>query len=154
MSKHAGKLAAATQLAWRWGLCAWNKQSLSPVQLPIEDLCSLSSRSLQSPFAATVPASTEDILHKGFQMLAMENDRIETAQQVDWLASLNSFVPKQTCRASIRCSVEGLLLCVAVFFLVCQTTNKDGPGWECKIQVRKGLNALWHADFSVTAFRV
>lgn len=121
------------------------------MQLPIEDLCSLSSRSLQSPFAATVPASTEDILHKGFQMLTMENDRIETAQQVDLLASLNSFVPKQTCRASIRCSVDGLLLCVAVFFLVCQTTNKDGPGWKCKIQVRKGWNALWHADFSVTS---
>ncbi|MEQ2180520.1 Golgi transport complex subunit 3 [Goodea atripinnis] len=53
-----------------------------PSELPIEDLCSLSSRSLQSPFTATVPASTEDVLLKGFQMLEMENDRIETAQQV------------------------------------------------------------------------
>lgn len=52
------------------------------LQLPIEDLCSLSSRSLQSPFTATVPASVEDILLKGFQILDMENDRIETAQQV------------------------------------------------------------------------
>ena len=51
------------------------------LKLPIEDLCSLSSRSLQS-FTATVPASTEDVLLKGFQMLEMENDRIETAQQV------------------------------------------------------------------------
>lgn len=55
------------------------------MQLPIEDLCSLSSRSLQSPFTATVPASTEDVLLKGFQMLEMENDRIETAQQVTCL---------------------------------------------------------------------
>lgn len=29
-----------------------------------------------------MPASTEDVLLKGFQMLEMENDRIETAQQV------------------------------------------------------------------------
>lgn len=69
---------------------------LLPVQLPIEDLCSLSSRSLQPPFTATVPASTEDVLLKGFQMLTMENDRIETAQQVHLLASLNSsFLSKQ-----------------------------------------------------------
>ncbi|TMS06126.1 Conserved oligomeric Golgi complex subunit 3 [Larimichthys crocea] len=54
-----------------------------PSELPIEDLCSLSSRSLQSSFTATVPASTEDVLLKGFQMLDMENDRIETAQQAN-----------------------------------------------------------------------
>lgn len=63
-------------------VCMLNNQSFLPVQLPIEDLCSLSSRSLQSPFTAAVPASTEDVLLKGFQMLTMENDRIETAQQV------------------------------------------------------------------------
>ncbi|KAG7227645.1 hypothetical protein INR49_029406 [Caranx melampygus] len=62
-----------------------------PSELPIEDLCSLSSRSLQSPFTATVPASTEDVLLKGFQMLDMENDRIETAQQFfSWFAKLQS----------------------------------------------------------------
>uniref|UniRef100_A0A673C518 Conserved oligomeric Golgi complex subunit 3 n=1 Tax=Sphaeramia orbicularis TaxID=375764 RepID=A0A673C518_9TELE len=59
------------------------------LQLPIEDLCSLSSRSLQSPFTATVPASTEDVLLKGFQLLDMESDRIETAQQFfAWFAKL------------------------------------------------------------------
>uniref|UniRef100_A0A4W6CNE8 Conserved oligomeric Golgi complex subunit 3 n=1 Tax=Lates calcarifer TaxID=8187 RepID=A0A4W6CNE8_LATCA len=62
-----------------------------PSELPIEDLCSLSSRSLQSPFTATVPASTEDVLLKGFQMLDMENDRIETAQQFfAWFAKLQA----------------------------------------------------------------
>ncbi|TNN04252.1 hypothetical protein fugu_001281 [Takifugu bimaculatus] len=62
-----------------------------PSELPIEDLCSLSSRSLQSSFTATVPASTEDILFKGFQMLNMENDRIETAQQFfSWFAKLQT----------------------------------------------------------------
>lgn len=62
-----------------------------PSELPIEDLCSLSSRSLQSPFTATVPASTEDVLLKGFQMLDIENDRIETAQQFfAWFAKLQA----------------------------------------------------------------
>uniref|UniRef100_A0A669BZ12 Conserved oligomeric Golgi complex subunit 3 n=1 Tax=Oreochromis niloticus TaxID=8128 RepID=A0A669BZ12_ORENI len=62
-----------------------------PSELPIEDLCSLSSRSLQSPFTATVPDSTEDILLKGFQMLNMENNRIETAQQFfAWFAKLQA----------------------------------------------------------------
>lgn len=83
-----------------------NQQSFLPVQLPIEDLCSLSSRSLQSPLTATVPASTEDVLLKGFQMLTMENDRIETAQQVHLLASLNSkFVSNQTYYVTKRCEV-------------------------------------------------
>uniref|UniRef100_A0A8C8DRW9 Conserved oligomeric Golgi complex subunit 3 n=1 Tax=Oryzias sinensis TaxID=183150 RepID=A0A8C8DRW9_9TELE len=62
-----------------------------PSELPIEDLCSLSSRSLQSQFTAPVPASTEDVLLKGFQMLEMENDRIETAQQFfAWFAKLQA----------------------------------------------------------------
>uniref|UniRef100_A0A3Q3XP49 Conserved oligomeric Golgi complex subunit 3 n=1 Tax=Mola mola TaxID=94237 RepID=A0A3Q3XP49_MOLML len=62
-----------------------------PSELPIEDLCSLSTRSLQSTFTATVPASTEDVLLKGFQMLDMENDRIETAQQFfAWFAKLQA----------------------------------------------------------------
>ncbi|XP_054643703.1 conserved oligomeric Golgi complex subunit 3 isoform X3 [Dunckerocampus dactyliophorus] len=61
------------------------------MQLPIEDLGSLSSRSLQSPFTATVPESTEDVLLKGFQMLNMENDRVETAQQFfAWFAKLQA----------------------------------------------------------------
>lgn len=106
-----------------------NQQSFLPVQLPIEDLCSLSSRSLQSPFTATVPASTEDVLLKGFQMLSMENDRIETAQQVHLLASLVAalYLTRHTMLQMMQ-SVKGLSLSVAVFFLVCQTTNKDGPG--------------------------
>uniref|UniRef100_A0A3Q2CU20 Conserved oligomeric Golgi complex subunit 3 n=1 Tax=Cyprinodon variegatus TaxID=28743 RepID=A0A3Q2CU20_CYPVA len=62
-----------------------------PSELPIEDLCSLSSRSLQSPFTATVPASTEDVLLQGFRLLEMENDRIETAQQFfSWFAKLQT----------------------------------------------------------------
>uniref|UniRef100_A0A8C9TQR3 Conserved oligomeric Golgi complex subunit 3 n=1 Tax=Scleropages formosus TaxID=113540 RepID=A0A8C9TQR3_SCLFO len=62
-----------------------------PVQLPIEDLCSLTSRTLRSPFTTTVPASTEDILLKGFQSLGLENDRIETAQQFfSWFSKLQS----------------------------------------------------------------
>ncbi|XP_061698411.1 conserved oligomeric Golgi complex subunit 3 [Syngnathoides biaculeatus] len=62
-----------------------------PAELPIEDLGSLSSRSLQSSFTAPVPQSTEDFLHKGFQMLEMDNDRIETAQQFfAWFAKLQA----------------------------------------------------------------
>ncbi|XP_077436010.1 conserved oligomeric Golgi complex subunit 3 isoform X2 [Vanacampus margaritifer] len=62
-----------------------------PSELPIEDLGSLSSRSLQTPFTATVPQSTEDVLLKGFQMLQMDNDRIETAQQFyAWFAKLQA----------------------------------------------------------------
>uniref|UniRef100_A0A8C5I7V0 Conserved oligomeric Golgi complex subunit 3 n=1 Tax=Gouania willdenowi TaxID=441366 RepID=A0A8C5I7V0_GOUWI len=60
-------------------------------KLSEEDLCSLSSRSLRSTFTATVPESTEDVLLKGFQMLDMENDRIETAQQFfAWFAKLQT----------------------------------------------------------------
>ena len=72
-----------------------NRELCFVLQLPIEDLCSLSSRSLQSPFTATIPQSTEDVLLKGFQMLDMENDRIDTAQQVTVIASR-----KQYCRES------------------------------------------------------
>lgn len=54
---------------------------MSP-QLPIEDICSLTSRSLRSTFTATLPESTEEVLLQGFQMLELQNDRIETAQQV------------------------------------------------------------------------
>ncbi|KAM8854900.1 conserved oligomeric Golgi complex subunit 3 [Spinachia spinachia] len=62
-----------------------------PSELPIEDLCSLSSRSLQSPFLAAVPASTEDVLLRGFHMLEMGNERIETAQQFfAWFANLQA----------------------------------------------------------------
>uniref|UniRef100_A0A8C9G7G2 Conserved oligomeric Golgi complex subunit 3 n=1 Tax=Pavo cristatus TaxID=9049 RepID=A0A8C9G7G2_PAVCR len=52
-------------------------------QLPIEDLCSLTSQSLTVALTAAVPESTEDVLLKGFAMLGMENERIETAQQVN-----------------------------------------------------------------------
>ncbi|KAL4635740.1 conserved oligomeric Golgi complex subunit 3 [Arapaima gigas] len=60
-----------------------------PAELPIEDLCGLTSRTLRSPFTTTVPASTEDILLKGFQSLGLENERIETAQQFfSWFSKL------------------------------------------------------------------
>lgn len=59
-----------------------------PSELPIEDLCSLPSRSL---FPAAIPASTEDVLLKGFQMLDMEERRIETAQQFfSWFSKLQA----------------------------------------------------------------
>ncbi|XP_066542163.1 conserved oligomeric Golgi complex subunit 3 [Hoplias malabaricus] len=59
-----------------------------PAELPIEDLCSLSTRSL---FPAAIPASTEDVLLKGFHMLGMENQRIETAQQFfSWFSRLQN----------------------------------------------------------------
>ncbi|XP_036396345.1 conserved oligomeric Golgi complex subunit 3 [Megalops cyprinoides] len=62
-----------------------------PAELPIEDLCSLTSLSLRSPFTAAVPASTEDVLLKGFQSLDLENTRIETAQQFfSWFSKLQS----------------------------------------------------------------
>uniref|UniRef100_A0AAY4DJF6 Conserved oligomeric Golgi complex subunit 3 n=1 Tax=Denticeps clupeoides TaxID=299321 RepID=A0AAY4DJF6_9TELE len=48
-----------------------------PSELPIEDLCSLTSSSLRSSFTTTVP------------MLDLENDRIETAQQFfSWFSKL------------------------------------------------------------------
>lgn len=78
-----------------------NQEPCFVLQLPIEDLCSLSSRSLQSPFTATVPASTEDVLLKGFQMLDMENDRIETAQQVTCLCQ--TYCAITTCIGLIQC---------------------------------------------------
>ncbi|KAI6078451.1 Component of oligomeric Golgi complex 3 [Aix galericulata] len=53
-----------------------------PPELPIEDLCSLTSQSLTVTLTAAVPESTEDVLLKGFAMLGMENERIETAQQL------------------------------------------------------------------------
>ncbi|KAF2975212.1 hypothetical protein EK904_003220 [Melospiza melodia maxima] len=50
--------------------------------MPIEDLCSLTSQSLPVLLTAAVPESTEDVLLKGFAALGMEDERIETAQQV------------------------------------------------------------------------
>uniref|UniRef100_A0A4W5MCR4 Component of oligomeric golgi complex 3 n=1 Tax=Hucho hucho TaxID=62062 RepID=A0A4W5MCR4_9TELE len=63
-----------------------------PADMPIEDLCSLTSRALRSPFTTTVPASTEDVLIKGFHMLDLENERIETAQQFffSWFSKLQT----------------------------------------------------------------
>ncbi|XP_016104330.1 conserved oligomeric Golgi complex subunit 3 [Sinocyclocheilus grahami] len=55
--------------------------TLLPAELPIEDICSLTSRSLRSAFTATLPESTEEVLLQGFQMLELENERIQTAQQ-------------------------------------------------------------------------
>lgn len=52
-------------------------------KLPIEDLCSLTSQSLPIAQTSVVPESTEDILLKGFTSLDMEEERIETAQQVN-----------------------------------------------------------------------
>ncbi|RXN05323.1 conserved oligomeric Golgi complex subunit 3 [Labeo rohita] len=63
--------------------------SLLPAELPIEDICSLTSRSLRSTFTATLPESTEEVLLQGFQMLELQNDRIETAQQFfSWFSKL------------------------------------------------------------------
>uniref|UniRef100_A0A8C4MCC4 Conserved oligomeric Golgi complex subunit 3 n=1 Tax=Equus asinus TaxID=9793 RepID=A0A8C4MCC4_EQUAS len=62
-----------------------------PVELPVEDLCSLTSQSLSMAQNAVVPASTEDILLKGFTSLEMEEERIETAQQFfSWFAKLQT----------------------------------------------------------------
>ncbi|XP_017652184.1 conserved oligomeric Golgi complex subunit 3 [Nannospalax galili] len=62
-----------------------------PAELPIEDLCSLSSQSLPIELTSIVPESTEDILLKGFSSLGMEKERIETAQQFfSWFAELQT----------------------------------------------------------------
>lgn len=52
-------------------------------KLPVEDLCSLPSQSLPDELISVVPESTEDVLLKGFTSLGMEEERIETAQQVN-----------------------------------------------------------------------
>uniref|UniRef100_A0A8C9NFA6 Conserved oligomeric Golgi complex subunit 3 n=1 Tax=Serinus canaria TaxID=9135 RepID=A0A8C9NFA6_SERCA len=60
-------------------------------QLPIEDLCSLTSQSLPILLTAAVPESTEDVLLKGFATLGMEDERIETAQQFfSWFAQVQT----------------------------------------------------------------
>uniref|UniRef100_UPI00398EE2B3 conserved oligomeric Golgi complex subunit 3 n=1 Tax=Pristiophorus japonicus TaxID=55135 RepID=UPI00398EE2B3 len=62
-----------------------------PAELPIEDLCSLTSRSIAVPLTAAVPESTEDILLKGFTDLDMENEKIETAQQFfSWFSKIQT----------------------------------------------------------------
>lgn len=62
-----------------------------PSELPIEDLCNLTSRSLTVSLSAAVPESTEEILMKGFTTLGMQHERIETAQQFfSWFAELQS----------------------------------------------------------------
>lgn len=62
-----------------------------PAELPIEDLCSLTSQSLPIAQTSVVPESTEDILLKGFTSLGMEEERIETAQQFfSWFAKLQT----------------------------------------------------------------
>ncbi|XP_007466518.1 PREDICTED: conserved oligomeric Golgi complex subunit 3 isoform X1 [Lipotes vexillifer] len=62
-----------------------------PAELPIEDLCSLTSQSLPIAQASIVPGSTEDILLRGFTSLEMEEERIETAQQFfSWFAKLQT----------------------------------------------------------------
>ncbi|XP_018420794.1 PREDICTED: conserved oligomeric Golgi complex subunit 3 [Nanorana parkeri] len=62
-----------------------------PAELPIEDLCSLTSTSLIVGLSAAVPESTEGILQQGFSALEMEDDRIETAQQFfSWFAQLQT----------------------------------------------------------------
>lgn len=53
------------------------------LKLPVEDLCSITSQSLPIAQTSVVPESTEDILLKGFTSLEMEEERIETAQQVN-----------------------------------------------------------------------
>ncbi|KAM3678517.1 conserved oligomeric Golgi complex subunit 3 isoform 1-T1 [Ammospiza maritima maritima] len=62
-----------------------------PAELPIEDLCSLTSQSLPVLLTAAVPESTEDVLLKGFAALGMEDERIETAQQFfSWFAQVQT----------------------------------------------------------------
>ncbi|XP_006736286.1 conserved oligomeric Golgi complex subunit 3 [Leptonychotes weddellii] len=62
-----------------------------PAELPIEDLCSITSQSLPIAQTSVVPESTEDILSKGFTSLEMEEERIETAQQFfSWFAKLQT----------------------------------------------------------------
>lgn len=62
-----------------------------PAELPIEDLCSLTSLSLPITQTSVVPESTEDILLKGFTSLEMGEERIETAQQFfSWFAKLQT----------------------------------------------------------------
>ncbi|XP_075055840.1 conserved oligomeric Golgi complex subunit 3 [Mixophyes fleayi] len=62
-----------------------------PAELPIEDLCSLTSTSLTVGLSSAVPESTEGILQHGFSALGMEDDRIETAQQFfSWFAQLQT----------------------------------------------------------------
>uniref|UniRef100_A0A8B9GT89 Conserved oligomeric Golgi complex subunit 3 n=1 Tax=Astyanax mexicanus TaxID=7994 RepID=A0A8B9GT89_ASTMX len=78
------------------------------LQLPIEDLCSLPSRSL---FPAAIPASTEDVLLKGFQMLDMEDRRIETAQQFfSWFSKLQAQMDQDE-GAKYRCVTRECLSC-------------------------------------------
>ncbi|XP_056610579.1 conserved oligomeric Golgi complex subunit 3 isoform X1 [Triplophysa dalaica] len=67
------------------------EESPIPPELPIEDICSLTSRSLRSSFTATLPESTEEVLLHGFQMLDLENERIQTAQQFfSWFSKLQA----------------------------------------------------------------
>uniref|UniRef100_A0A8C3YB60 Conserved oligomeric Golgi complex subunit 3 n=1 Tax=Catagonus wagneri TaxID=51154 RepID=A0A8C3YB60_9CETA len=62
-----------------------------PTELPIEDLCSLTTHSLPIAQTSVVPESTEDILLKGFASLDMKDERIETAQQFfSWFAKLQT----------------------------------------------------------------
>ena len=98
------------------------------LQLPIEVLCSLSSRSL---FPAALPASTEDVLLKGFKMLGMEDQRIETAQQVR-AGHAVTLVSPGIVRGFIadHCSFSP-----AVFLLVLQTAGPDGPRRRSQVQV-------------------
>ncbi|XP_062832018.1 conserved oligomeric Golgi complex subunit 3 [Anolis carolinensis] len=63
----------------------------APPELPIEDLSSLGQPSLTVTLTAMVPQSTEDIILKGFSVLGMENERIETAQQFfSWFDQLGT----------------------------------------------------------------
>ncbi|XP_048458495.1 conserved oligomeric Golgi complex subunit 3 [Rhincodon typus] len=72
---------------WETGEC----RMLNEIKLPIEDLCSLASRSITVPLTAAVPESTEDILLKGFTALNMENEKIETAQQFyTWFSKIQA----------------------------------------------------------------
>uniref|UniRef100_A0A4W4GT26 Conserved oligomeric Golgi complex subunit 3 n=1 Tax=Electrophorus electricus TaxID=8005 RepID=A0A4W4GT26_ELEEL len=60
-------------------------------QLPIEDLSSLTSRCLRSSLTAALPASTEDVLLRGFQTIGLEEQRVETAQQFfSWFSRLQA----------------------------------------------------------------
>uniref|UniRef100_A0A671T3X9 Conserved oligomeric Golgi complex subunit 3 n=1 Tax=Sinocyclocheilus anshuiensis TaxID=1608454 RepID=A0A671T3X9_9TELE len=85
--------------------------TLLPAELPIEDICSLTSRSLRSAFTATLPESTEEVLLQGFQMLELENERIQTAQQFfSWFSKLQVQMDQDEA-SKYRCTRDVLSVC-------------------------------------------
>uniref|UniRef100_A0AAY5EQM3 Conserved oligomeric Golgi complex subunit 3 n=1 Tax=Electrophorus electricus TaxID=8005 RepID=A0AAY5EQM3_ELEEL len=76
-----------------------------PADLPIEDLSSLTSRCLRSSLTAALPASTEDVLLRGFQTIGLEEQRVETAQQTFFFIEL-TVPPNRKTRECLSCYQE------------------------------------------------